>query len=362
MFRKCLRSLGVFYALAFFALSMVSGTVQTNRPAIQRSVDAVSWEALRESIYELQENFDLNPPHKPFRSRLFWRTSNSLDPSRDATDNAAEYIYRKFSRFRISPSKPAQGLGLQVEYDPFSVEWVYPMVMEPVVHKQRNVIATLPGRGPEKEKVIIVCAHYDSANDPALEWDDPDWDPSQGHAIWKNVPAPGANDNASGMASVIEAARILSQSFWNHTIKFAAFACEEYRCSGSWHYAQRAEEEGEKIAGVINVDMIGYQPDPDRLQIRLMGTEECESLIDAFTQVGIDHDIPLQIVKRLKPERGDDEAFRTLGYLAVRIAEMPGYSHYHTEKDTMDKLNKQSVTQTTRLLVAILAEWAGVVE
>jgi hypothetical protein len=325
-------------------------TAETGTTAIKQLADAVDSERLRETIYNLQENFDLNPPHKPFRSRIYWRTSNSLDPSKDATDNAAEYIYQKFKSF-----------GLQVGYGSFTVDSAYPMVMEPVTHNQRNVVAALTGKGSQKEKVYILCAHYDSANDPALEWDGSDWDVSQGHSIWKNVPAPGANDNASGVAAVIEAARILSQKPWNHTIKFIAFACEEYSLfgTGSDHYVRKAQEEGELIAGVINLDMIGYQKDPDNLEIRVAGPQEYLSLMDALVRTGKAYDIDLQINRQLEPMRGDDAPFRAEGYPAIRIAEMPGYAYTHTEDDTMDKLNMQSITQTTRLAVATLAELAG---
>jgi Zn-dependent M28 family amino/carboxypeptidase len=235
------------------------------------------------------------------------------------------------------------------------------MVMEQVTHKQRNVVATLPGKGPQKEKVYILCAHYDSANDPALEWDATDWDISQGHNIWKNVPAPGANDNASGVTAVIEAARILSQKRWNHTIKFVTFACEEYGLygTGSDHYVQKAREEGELIAGVINLDMIGYQEDPDNLEIRVAGPQEYLSLMNALVRTGKAYDIDLQINRQLKPMRGDDAPFRAKGYLAIRVSEMPGYKYYHTEDDTIDRLNMQSDTETTRLAIATLAKLAG---
>ena len=175
------------------------------------------------------------------------------------------------------------------------------------------------------------------------------------------MPAPGANDNASGVAAVIEAARILSQKSWDHTIKFIAFACEEYGLygTGSDHYVQKAQEEGELISGVINLDMIGYQEDPDNLEIRVAGPQEYLPLMNALVQTANAYDIDLQINRQLKPMRGDDAPFRAEGYPAIRVSEMPGYKYYHTEDDTIDKLNMQSVTKTTQLAIATLAELAG---
>jgi len=318
-------------------------------PMIQQLIDAVDLEKLRNTIYDLQENFDLYPPHKPSRSRIFWRVSNSLDSSRDATDNASEYIYQKFKSF-----------GLQVEYDQFTVKYTYPMVMEPVVHKERNVVAILPGKGPQKEKVHILCAHYDSANDSEVDMSD--WNLSQGHAIWKNVPAPGANDNATGTAAVIEAARVISQGSWNYTFKFIAFTCEEFRQDGARHYVQMARERGEKIVAAINLDMIGYQPNPDKLEIRVIGPQECVPLLDAVILVGKAYNVPLEITKEIREEPGDDVSFRRKGYPAIRIAETPGYPYYHTKDDTVDKLNMQLVTQTTRLVIATLTQLVGSVK
>lgn len=336
-FIKVKLSIGIIFCIVMIPV----GSAEIRK--IQKLIDAVDLERVRKNI------LDLYPPHKPFHSRIFWRVSNSLDSSRDATDNAAEYIYRKFKSF-----------GLQVEYDRFSVNYVYPMVMEPVVHQERNVVATLPGKGPQKEKVYILCAHYDSANDSRVEVEK--WRPSQEHDVWKNVPAPGANDNATGTAAIIEAARVLSCVSWNYTLKFIALACEELWLNGSGHYARMARERGEQIVGVINLDMIGYQPNPDKLEIRVIGPKECVPLLDAVILRRKTFNIPLKITKEIREEPGDDMSFREEGYPAIRIKEMPGYPYYHTKDDTIDKLSMQLVTQTTRLMVATLAELAGSVK
>jgi hypothetical protein len=98
------------------------------------------------------------------------------------------------------------------------------------------------------------------------------------------------------------------------------------------------------------------------LEIRVIGPQECTPLLDAVILVGKAYNIPLEITKEVREEQGDDVSFRRRGYAAVRIAEMPGYPYYHTEKDTIDKLNMQLMTQTTRLVTATLAQLAGSVE
>jgi len=107
-----------------------------------------------------------------------------------------------------------------------------------------NVLAVLPGTA-EPEKRIIVGAHYDSINlrakgDKAAE-----------------APAPGADDDASGTAVVLELARVMSQYHFRKTIVFIAFAGEELGYVGSTRYASRAKASHEQIEAVFNNDIVG---------------------------------------------------------------------------------------------------------
>ncbi len=75
--------------------------------------------------------------------------------------------------------------------------------------------------------------------------------------------APGADDNASGSATVVEAARILSQYEFRYSIRFICFGGEEQGLWGSAYYASQASSAGDDILGVVNLDMILYGPPPD---------------------------------------------------------------------------------------------------
>ncbi len=104
-----------------------------------------------------------------------------------------------------------------------------------------NVVAVL--RGTEhSDRYIIMSGDIDSR---ASSGSDGETD------------APGANDNASGMAGVIEAARLLSQYRFPSTVVFAGLSGEEQGLWGGRHMAQVATDEGWNIAGVLNNDMIG---------------------------------------------------------------------------------------------------------
>jgi Zn-dependent M28 family amino/carboxypeptidase len=104
-----------------------------------------------------------------------------------------------------------------------------------------NVVAVLPG-AMEPEKQIVVGGHYDSINqkDKRLE-----------------AAAPGADDDASGTAVVLELARVMSQYHFRKTIVFVAFGGEEIGLIGSTRFAARAKLAKEQIEAVFNNDIVG---------------------------------------------------------------------------------------------------------
>jgi hypothetical protein len=102
----------------------------------------------------------------------------------------------------------------------------------------RNIVATLPGQGPHKSQVYVIGAHYDSEQNP------------------------GADDDASGVAGVLEAARVLSKHTFDATLVFVAFDQEEERSNGwgegSTYFASTAKSSGTDIRGAVVMDMIAY--------------------------------------------------------------------------------------------------------
>ena len=106
-----------------------------------------------------------------------------------------------------------------------------------------NVIAEQPGL-IDPDVIVIICGHLDS--------------------ITMSNPyetAPGADDNGSGSATVVEAARILSDHNFRYTIRYLCFGAEELGLIGSDFYAQEAAANGDSIIAVMNLDMILYAPD-----------------------------------------------------------------------------------------------------
>jgi hypothetical protein len=149
-------------------------------------------------------------------------------------ESAGTYLYNYFVQ-----------LGLPCEYDPFS--------FSSNRYSSRNIVATIPGRTTPAQEVVV-CAHYDSYS-------------NQSSSL-----APGADDNASGTAAVMEIARVLAGTAFDFTVKLICFSAEEWGLYGSRHYAQTAKSQGEKILGVINLDMIAFSDTAPRSRRKAMAS------------------------------------------------------------------------------------------
>ncbi|MDH4223574.1 MAG: M20/M25/M40 family metallo-hydrolase, partial [candidate division Zixibacteria bacterium] len=126
-----------------------------------------------------------------------------------------------------------------------------------------NVVATIPGEVfPTQE--YLITAHYDDVSGA--------------------VYAPGADDNASGVAAVLKAAAIMKEYEFQKTVKFVCFAAEEDGLIGSEVYAAKAKSQGVNIKGVLNFDMISYDGNKDG-HIQIDTDSNSLSLADFFLNI-----------------------------------------------------------------------------
>lgn len=122
-----------------------------------------------------------------------------------------------------------------------------------------NVVATLPGTSPvSKERLFVVSGHYDSRNSDVMD--------AEGFA-------PGANDDASGVAAVMEMACAMAKHRFDATLVFMAVPGEEQGLLGAGHWAREARRRGLRIDGMITNDIVGSSTGDagqrDRKQLRL---------------------------------------------------------------------------------------------
>jgi len=274
-------------------------------PLIDMIVDLVSTSNLNSGVQSLQD----------FQTR-YASTSNC--------EASGQYISNAFS-----------GLGLDdVRFAPFTFSGSY---------NSRNVVAEKTGE-TYPDDIVIICAHYDSTSPSAS----------------RQTLAPGADDNASGTAAVIEAARILASYRLDFTVRFIAFSAEEWGLYGSRAYAAAAGLAGERIVGVINLDMIAYaNAMPEDLQVIVNAASGwlADRFLDAASSYG-----PLSATKTVDASfvYSDHAPFWDGGYPALlAIEDNPlNNPYYHKTTDTLDKFNLEFFTSATRASVGLLAELA----
>jgi hypothetical protein len=264
---------------------------------------------------------------------------------------AADWIKSQYESY----SKACGGC-MQVQFDEFTqqVEPGFngskPRIVKPTL--LRNVYAVLKGTDPVASKrMYLVTGHYDTRETDVMDTHDP---------------APGANDDSSGTAVSLEAARILSKMKFPATIVFVAVAGEEQGLNGSRHLAELAKQQRWELEGVLNNDIVGGDTTPgDTLQsktrvrvfsqgilpsapieqiraaLNIGGESETPSRQLAREVLDVDRTyfpaeqpMPLHAVMELRLDRflrgGDHRSFSNEGFPAVRFTEWrENFDHQH---------------------------------
>ena len=148
---------------------------------------------------------------------------------------ARNWIKSEFEKYSV-----ASGNRLQVSFDTFTQPADGRRITVPIVLK--NVMAILPGTDENDKRMLMVSGHYDSRITDVMNVKDF---------------SPGANDDASGVAAVMEMCRIMSKEKFNCTIVFVAMVGEEQGLYGATNLAKRAKAEGWNIHLLMNNDIVG---------------------------------------------------------------------------------------------------------
>ncbi|MBC7615419.1 MAG: M20/M25/M40 family metallo-hydrolase [Pedobacter sp.] len=217
----------------------------------------------------------------------------------------------------------ASGGRLQVSYDTFTQPADGRRITAPVVLK--NVMAILPGTDPNDKRMLMLSGHYDSRVTDVMNAKDF---------------SPGANDDASGVAVVLEMCRIMSKQKFSATIVFVAMVGEEQGLYGATNLAKRAKEEGWNVHLLMNNDIVGnsygMETDiKDNKSVRVFseggvaGTEndgkarQAARYIKEVAERYVDQlEVKLIYRKDRYLRGGDHTPFSTAGFAAVRITEM----------------------------------------
>ena len=303
MKKLVLLSLSVSFLFQSFILSQT--------PVVQQIINSVTQDSLIYFVRELSGAVPtiINGTSQTIQSRHKNQPGNAL---------AETYIKQKL-----------QSYGLSTTIQSFSTTG-------------KNVIATQTGTEFPNKKYII-CAHFDDM-------------PS-------GTTAPGADDNASGTAAVIEAARILSQHSFPFTIIYALWDEEEQGLVGSAYYATQAANAGDSILGVINMDMIAFDSNNDgvcNVHNRAVGSsvQIYQKMVEVNTQYGINLNI---VSKNPGITASDHASFWNKGYSAILLIEDDNNdfnSYYHTVNDLVQYFNQPYFTKMAKLALGTLAVFA----
>jgi aminopeptidase N len=194
----------------------------------------------------------------------------------------------------------------------------------------RNVIGVLAGTNPDlKGQALIVSAHYDHLG---FGWPD-------ARADAKGRLHPGADDNASGVAVMLDLARVMADAKPKRSIIFAAFAGEEEGLAGSRAYVEKAQRPDARfpLSGHIanlNLDTVGRLGDG---KVTVFGAGSARELSHIFMGASAVTGIPVQIAAQ-DIGGSDDRAFLEAGVPAVQIFASTA-EDYHRPSDTADKID-----------------------
>jgi hypothetical protein len=205
---------------------------------------------------------------------------------------------------------------------------------------QYNVVATLEG---SEDSICILGAHYDDI----------------AYSVDPFTYAPGANDNASGVSAMLEIARLIHKTSFKpkYTIRFIAFAAEEAGLYGSYVYAMKAEQRGDKIMMMLNNDMISVlvSPQTKPWYVNIIDYNHPTLLADAeaagssFTSLSSSNDYTHWM-------QSDSYPFYIYGFKALFFIEPTIDGNYHTANDLVTACSYEYCREVTKINYALLLE------
>lgn len=230
-------------------------------------------------------------------------------------------------------------------------------------HSTRNIVCEVRG-GTRASEIVVIGAHYDSVYD-----------------------CPAANDNGSGVAALLELAKLASQWKPQRTLRFVAFTNEEPPFfhtdkMGSFQYAKRCTELKENVVAMVSLETIGYYtqepgsqsyphplfrtffPNKGNFLLLVSNFRSYGLLCEAATAFRSGVKFPSEAITLPESISGvtfsDHDSFWKFGYPALMVTDTANfrYPHYHTNQDTPERLDYPSLARVTTGLRNVLTKLA----
>ena len=321
-------------------LTLAASSVAQNpkpRPTARQTTRKMSYPAINSIVRQI----DARNIERTIRQLVAFGTRNTLSEQNDPKRGigaARDWLYAEFL-------KAAETSGGRMTVEKQSYEQPKAArVPQPTIIT--NVVATLKGSQPEAtDRIYVVSGHYDSMCNSPMD---------------AKCDAPGANDDASGTAAVLEMARVMAKFEFDATIVFMAVAGEEQSLLGSTHFAEQAKQKNWTIEAMFTNDIVGNTLGGNgirnRNSVRVFseGVPTNETTAEANTRrsVGGENDSPSRQLARFVKETaellvpqmnvmmvyrrdrygrgGDHIPFLERGYPAVRFTEVnEDFRHQH---------------------------------
>ena len=356
-----------YVVILVFVFGVHSATAQTiiqKDPAIEKMITEVNADSIKSYVARLVS----------FGTRH--TLSSKTDPKR-GIGAARNWVVSKFREF----ARNSNG-RLHVELDKWTLQKDGKRI--DTTTEMGNPMAVLQGTDTSDKRYFVITAHLDSRVTNVMN---------------RSSDAPGANDDGSGTAAVIECARIMSKHAFPATIIFAALSGEEQGLLGGEQLAEKARQNNWRIEGLLNNDILGSNNSSetriiDNTRVRVFSEGipafDLEKQASNIRQMGLENDgtsrqlaryiketgeryVPiLEVVLIYRNDRflrgGDHTPFVQKGFPAVRLTEMnENYEHQHqdvrTEKnvvyaDLIDFMDFEYLRKNTALNLANLANLA----
>jgi leucyl aminopeptidase len=209
---------------------------------------------------------------------------------------------------------------------------------------QKSVVLTIPGT-TDTTKTIVIAAHLDSINSS------------------NQANAPGADDNASGIAALTEILRILkaNNSTFQRNVEIHAYAAEEVGLYGSADIAATAATGGKQIPAMLQLDMIGYSATASDQVMHLITTDTSPVLVRHLKDLVSCYLSGTWQAGTLAAGTSDHKSWTVRGYHSAFAFEHPtNYNHtLHSASDTKSIIDFALASRFTKLALAFLAHEAG---
>lgn len=302
----------------FFSMSFTCFSKQTT---IENIIKSVSIDSLLKTVSEFtgEEDVYINGLQCKIKTR-------SIKPDSSYTYLAEEYLIQKLTQ-----------IGYKAKADTFNI---YNYKVHTSDNVYRHIYAEKKG-SLYPDKYIYFCAHLDCVGD----------------FKYHNY---GADDNASGTAAVLEAARIFADLDTKYSIVFMLFNSEEYG-NGVCHFDTDSLKRKD-ILCAFNIDMIAYDGNNDNKTLLFYYLDEAQTMLDKVENINSEYNTG-RFLQRKKSFAGDDARFAYYDVPCISFVEDAGMYDdlnpgYHSNKDRMQYFNNDYYLNNVRLAIAALGEFA----